>query len=205
MKSLRLLTGAAALVACTAFATTHVVSARQDRAAPPADAGMMDPAMMARMAELAAPGAAHAELAKLAGTWEDSYVVSMPGMPSMETKGTRTTKSLLGGRYILEEIEFSMMGMKMEGVSLMGYDNMKKEYVSVWMDSMSTWPIFSRGPKNASGDIETKGTMVDVAGERPFRMVWRQKGANEVEAEMYDTIPPTGEVKVMTIKSTRKQ
>lgn len=205
MNSLRLFTGAAALVACTAFATTHVVSARQDRSAPPADMGMMDPAMMARMAELAAPGPAHAEFAKLAGTWEDSYVVNMPGMPPMDTKGTRTIKSLLGGRYILEEMEFNMMGMAMQGMSIMGYDNLKKEYVSIWMDSMSTWPIFSRGTKNQSGEVETKGTMVDAAGERPFRMVWRQKGPNEVEAEMYDTIPPQGEIKVMTIKSTRKR
>ncbi len=204
MNVLRSLAGASLLVATTAFATTHFVSARQDRAAP-TEAAPFDPAMMAKMAELATKGPAHAELERLVGEWEDSYTVSMPGMPAFETKGTHTTKALLGGRYIMEEIQFDMMGMPMQGVTILGYDNLKKEYVSIWMDSMSTWPVSSRGPKNAAGEVETKGTMIDVAGERPFRMVWRHKSADQVEGDMYDTIPPQGEVLVMKISSQRKQ
>jgi hypothetical protein len=47
--------------------------------------------------------------------------------------------------------------------------------------------------------------MVDVAGERPFRMVMHPKGDDLAEVEMYDTIQPAGEVKVMTITSKRKK
>jgi len=63
----------------------------------------------------------------------------------------------------------------------------------------------SRGTKSADGSIDLKGTMVDVAGERPFRMVVRHKSDDLVEIEMYDTIPPKGEVQVMGITSKRKK
>jgi len=82
---------------------------------------------------------------------------------------------------------------------------MKKEYISLWADSMSTWWVMSRGKKAADGTIEMKGTMVDVAGERPFRMVIRAQGDDLNEVEMYDTIPPAGEVQVMGITSRRKK
>jgi hypothetical protein len=70
---------------------------------------------------------------------------------------------------------------------------------------MSTWWITSSGKESADGSIEMKGTMIDVAGERPFRMVIRGKSDDLHEVEMYDTIPPSGEVKVMTITSKRKK
>jgi hypothetical protein len=98
-----------------------------------------------------------------------------------------------------------MMGMPMEGINILGYDNMKKEYTSLWADSMSTWWIASSGKESADGSIEMKGTMIDVAGERPFRMVIREKSDDLHEVEMYDTIPPAGEVKVMAITSKRKK
>ena len=165
-----------------------------------------DPAMMEKMMKLAMPGDAHKELAKRAGTWEKHFKFRMsPDAAWTELDGKAEAKSILGGRYIQENVSFTMMGMPMEGMSLTGFDNLTQEYVSLWADTGSTWWVTASGKKAADGTIEFKGTMTDAAGSRPYRMVFRPKGDDEIETEMYDTIPPKGEVLVMTMTSKRKK
>ena len=204
MKPLTILGGAAALVALTSFVTATIVAPAQEREAPGAQAPDMDPELMAEMMRLGMPGEHHEQLKSTVGTWDNAYKMRMaPEAPWMETTGTTTRTELLGGRYVMEEVEMSVMGMPMNGISIYGYDNNKEEWINLWMDSMSTWPIESRGQTLEDGTIEMKGTMIDVAGERPFRMVIKPQGADERTVEMYDTIPPHGEVMVMEIHSTR--
>lgn len=198
MKRARLAVGAVLLVTTTAFATAAAV--RQD--------GEVDmEEMMARMMELAAPGPEHAELMELAGKWTESYRMRFgdPTQPWMETTGTSESKPMLGGRYLFQTIQMDMMGMPMECLQILGYDKLKDEYTSLWMDSMSTWWVTSTGKETSDGTVEFKGTMRDVAGERPFRMVVRNTSADETKIEMYDTIPPHGEVLVMENTSQRKR
>lgn len=173
----------------------------------PATNPAMDPAAaMQKMMELAQPGPAHKELAKGVGSWDEHFKMRMsPDEPWMEFDGTSEIKPLLGGRYVQEDVNFQMEGMPMQGLGIMGYDNMTQEYTSLWADSMSTWWVESRGKKDAKGTIDFKGTMVDVAGKRPFRMVVRHPSDDLTEVEMYDTIPPKGEVVVMTITAKRKK
>jgi hypothetical protein len=214
MMHVRKLTSAAALIACGALLAI-AASRPQDKPAaktPPPPAAkaapspMEDPAMMEKMMKLATPSDAHKELAKHAGTWEVHYKMRMsPDMPWMETDGTVEKKSILGGRYIQEDVAFSVMGMPMQGMQILGFDNLTQEYISWWADSMSTWWVTARGKKAADGTIELKGTMVDVAGSRPYRMVIRPKGEDTTEVEMYDTIPPKGDVLVMSLTEKRKK
>jgi hypothetical protein len=206
MHRTRLLLGAAALVAVTALATNTLVAAPQDPA-DPGGAGMeMDPAMMAEMMRLAMPGEEHAELMKGAGEWDNHFRMRMaPDAPWMEFTGSMTARPMLEGRYLLEEQQFDYMGMPMKGVNILGYDNSTGEYTSMWADTMSTWWISTRGKKDADGAIDFRGTMKDVVGERPFRMVIQFESDDEVLVRMYDTIPPQGEVEVMQITSKRRK
>ncbi|TAH38904.1 MAG: DUF1579 domain-containing protein [Planctomycetota bacterium] len=201
---LSLFLAGAALVAGTAFVTAQIVRAQQDPAQDPAAA--IPPEMMEKMQELATPGPEHADLQKLVGEWNQSYTMKWSeDMPEMASKGTAKVKPLLGGRFVMEEVHMELPGMgPMEGISILGYDKLKGEYVSIWMDSWSTWPTFASGKAGKDGKIETKGTMVDaMAGARPFRMVIQPKSDNEHYAEMFDTIDGK-EVKVMTIHAKRK-
>jgi hypothetical protein len=206
MHRTRLLIGAAALVAVTAFATNTLVAAPQDPAEP-GGAGMeMDPAMMAEMMRLAMPGEEHAELMRSAGQWDNSFRMRMaPDAPWVEFTGSMESRPVLDGRYLLEEQEFDYMGMPMKGINILGYDNSTGEYTSMWADTMSTWWISTRGKKDADGAIDFRGTMKDVVGERPFRMVIQFESDDEVLVRMYDTIPPQGEVEVMQITSKRRK
>lgn len=201
---IRLTLGAVALVAASAFATNSLVSAgqQQETSKGGAPAGM-DPAMMAEMMKLGTPGKEHAELLKGVGKWDNTFQMRMaPDAPWMEVKGTMSAHSMLD-RYLVEESEFSFMGMPMKGVNIIGFDNSTGEYTSMWADTMSTWWVSARGKPRADGVIEFKGTMKDVAGERPFRMEIKHVGPDQVDMVMFDTIPSKGEVEMMRMTSKR--
>lgn len=166
----------------------------------------MDAAMMARMTELATPGPEHKWLTDHSGEWDVAIKMRMaPDQPWTESKGTSAAKPMLDGRYLMEHSKMEVMGMPMEGVNIFGFDKLTGEYTSMWADSMSTWWISSRGKKDASGAIDFKGTMTDVAGSRPFRMVMKTLPNGSSQADMYDTIAGQGEVLTMQITSTRKR
>jgi len=161
--------------------------------------------MMARTMALATPSEPHRRLQAAAGEWEQQYRMRWdPSADWQETKGTSTARTLLDGRYLMEEIQFELMGMPMKGVHILGYDNRTQEYITLWMDSMSTWWISQRGKEAADGTLELRGTMVDVAGERPFRSVIRHLPDGSVTTEMYDTIAPHGEIQVMSIVAKKR-
>ena len=44
----------------------------------------------------------------------------------------------MGGRYLHGMFKGTAMGQPFEGASVSGYDNTKKKYFNVWVDSMST-------------------------------------------------------------------
>jgi hypothetical protein len=165
----------------------------------------MDMEMMARQMALATPGEQHKRLMADAGQWSTAYNMRMaPEAPWMDAKGEMVAKPVLGGRWLMQEVEMNVMGMPMQGLQFLGYDNLKEEFVSVWFDSFSTWPISARGKLQPDGSINFQGTMVDVAGERPFRMTTKKGEDGTVHTVMYDTIPPVGEIEVMKITATKQ-
>jgi hypothetical protein len=159
---------------------------------------------MNKTMELAMPGPEHQALAKLEGTWDQTFKMRFaPDQPWQEATGTAVAKPILGGRYIQEDVKFTAMGMPMEGMNILGYDKLTGEYTSSWADSMSTWWSNSRGKKAADGTLTMTGTMTDVAGTRPFKMIIKPHGDRASSAEMYDTIDGK-EVLVMTIEGKKR-
>ena len=86
------------------------------------------------------PGPEHELLKAMEGNWD--LVMKFGGM---ETKGTVTYKMDLGGLWLTGNLESELFGAKFQGKSLDSYDAAKKKYVSVWIDSMSTHPMFMEG------------------------------------------------------------
>ena len=60
-----------------------------------------------------------------------------PGMPPFSMTGVETN-TLFGGRWLVTENKFDMMGQTFEGHGSNGYDPAKKAYISMWADTMST-------------------------------------------------------------------
>lgn len=202
------LLAAAVLIAGASCASTHEES---PRAHADMSAQEMD-AMMARMMELATPGQEHKELAEMVGAWDQRIKMRMsPDAPWTESTGKTECTSLLDGRYVLEKVEMVMPPMPgmdapmvMQGAQIIGFDKMTGEYTSIWMDSWSTWAQFTRGKKAADGTVELKGTMVDVAGKRPFRIVIKHGPEGHTHTEMFDTIDGK-EVQMMIVDATKRK
>jgi hypothetical protein len=171
--------------------------------APPTKAQMDE--MMAALEKMAAPGPQHTELMKNAGNWNAVIKSWMsPGDPVV-TKGSATYKPILGGRFLMEDYKGIMMDKPFEGFGITGYDNTKKEYINVWMDSLGTMMIFGRGTMDASGKVLTMNSQWEdpVTGETAsMRMVTTFVDANTKKFEMYGTHGGQ-ETKEMEITYTR--
>lgn len=114
--------------------------------------------------KLIQPGEHHKHLDAYAGTWNvELKMYQAPGAEPMVSNATSTFEWILQGHYMTEKLEGDMMGMPFQGMSLFGYDNFRKEHVSLWVDNFSTALITAKGSCNAE-DMQTvmEGTMDDV-------------------------------------------
>ena len=122
----------------------------------------MTPEMKAWM-EYAKPGKMHKMLAEREGKWETTMEMWMqPGAEPMVSKGTAEYKMILGGRYLQGNFKGSSMGMPFDGFSLDAYDNTKKEFVTVWLDTFGTGMTIAYSKYDEkTGKMSGMGKMID--------------------------------------------
>lgn len=177
---------------------------------PPAPSQAQMEEMMKKYQELSTPGPGHERLKPLAGSWNVTSRAWMDpkGEPSTST-GTCENKLIMGGRYLVQEFHCSFMGQPFDGRGLIGYDNLRKQYTSSWIDSMSTAILSTTGTTDASGKVVTYIGKMDepLTGEKDkvFKAIERLIDQDTHVFEMYDNIPGIGEVKVMELTYTRKK
>jgi len=74
------------------------------------------------------PGAEHKALEQFVGTWDTSVKMWMaPGAQPQESTGTAENKMTLGGRFLEQHYEGTMMGQPFTGMGYTGYDLYKKD------------------------------------------------------------------------------
>ncbi|MDX1661169.1 MAG: DUF1579 domain-containing protein [Gemmatimonadota bacterium] len=118
--------------------------------------------------EAVSPNEHHAALDPLTGSWShDLTFWQAPDAEPMTMTATSEAKWIMGGRYVVSDYTGEFMGMPFEGRDLIGYDNAKEKYFSVWIDNMSTGPLQTWGTYDADTRILTfEGTTVDpMSGE----------------------------------------
>ena len=144
------------------------VSAQESAATPmKRDKAAEQKKAMEAMTRAAAIGAEHKKLDFMAGTW-DAKVKFWPemGAQPMESNGTSVNEWVLGGRWLQQKFEGSMMGAPFSGIGYTGYDNIRRMYVGTWMDSMSTQVMNSTGSGGAGNTYSFTASMLDpVSGE----------------------------------------
>jgi hypothetical protein len=102
------------------------------------------------------PGPEHEKFKELAGTWDATLNIG-----GSEAKGTMKWKVELGGLWLTSEFEGDLGGQKFAGKGLDSYDPVKKKYVGIWVDSMSTSPLLSEG------NYDKDGKLLTMTGEGP--------------------------------------
>ncbi len=146
----------------------------QEKKAAPAGAPSDDP-MMAKMMEFGTPGAAHKVLDMKVGKWTVKGKMMTPGQPATEFTGTGETKWIMDGRFLQDTVTGDFMGMQMQGIGTTGYDNMKKKYVSSWIDNMGTGIYYAEGTYDAATKTFTH------MGESPDVMAGKYVKCRSVE------------------------
>ena len=171
---------------------------------------------MKQMMEMAKLNDNHKLLASTAGTW--SYTVKMwmdpKGKPT-ESTGTATRKSIMDGRYVSGEYsgKFKMPGadgkmteMNFIGMSMDGYDNVKKKFVSGWVDNMGTGIMTMDGTYDAATKTFTyTGEYEMMPGmKEKVRQLIKMTDATHMTMEYYED-RGQGEAKTMEINYTKKK
>ena len=164
-------------------------------------------AMMDAYMKLAAPGEPHKLFAGLAGSWTTQTKEWMePGKPPTEATGSADLKMLLGGRFLQQEYNSTMMGQPYTGMGITAYDNLRKKYVSTWIDSMGTGIFTMEGTASADGKtITLKGQHAEPGGgQMTHRAVWKIVDDHTQTFDMYGAHGHGKETKMMEIVYTRK-
>lgn len=173
-------------------------------------------AEMAQMMELGKPGENHKLLASLAGNW--TYTVKMwmdPKAPAMESKGTATRKSVMDGRFWIADhsgkfqmpgADGKMMDMNFTGMALEGYDNVKKKFVTSWIDNMGTMIMNSEGTYDPATKTFTYTASCEMMPgvQVKIRETLKVVDADHHNFEWYED-RGAGENKTMEIAYTRKK
>ena len=164
--------------------------------------------MQKKMEAAGTPGPAHKALEPLVGNWKAEVKCWMEsgGEPQV-SQGTAKTNWTLNGRFLEEEFQGNMMGKPFKGCSLMGYDNIKQTYNTVWVSDMQTSMFTSEGKADSGNKVITlEGkTTCAVTGQKdvPVKTVFRLLSSDKHVFEMYDK--RTGkEEKTMEITYTRQ-
>ncbi len=164
-------------------------------------------AQMQVWTEYMTPGSMHEMLAKSVGDWKtiSRFWMDPAGEP-MESEGTGKTEMILGGRYQKSTHKSSMMGIEMEGIFIMGYDNATQEFTATWIDNIGTGTAIAKGRYDEStNSITLNGTMVDPISkqEMKFKEDYKFLDNNHHLLEMYIVIDGQ-ESKSMEIEFVRQ-
>jgi len=166
-------------------------------------------AQMDAMMKAGAPGEAHKKLSTMVGKWDTTVKMfpMQPGAPVQQSTGTSENTWVLGGRFVQQSFSGNFMGMPFSGIGYTGYDNIKKQYVGTWMDTMSTAMMVSSGGSTGDKTYEFSSTMDDpMSGKSmPVKEKVTVVDENHHMMEMWGPAPDGKMMKMMEISYTRKK
>jgi hypothetical protein len=134
-----LVLGAALALGLTAFASQET----KEAASPTPDAKAM---------ALMAPGEEHKALEVFVGRWAlEGQWRAEPDAAWEKFTGTIEREWILDERFVREDLDSEWMDQPFKGISFLGYDNVREEYVMTWLDNAST------GIGSFTGEAEGNG------------------------------------------------
>lgn len=162
--------------------------------------------IMKKLEAAGTPGPAHKALNALAGDWKAEVKCwGEPGGSPEISQGTACARWILNGRFLEEEFHSQMMGRPFAGRTLMGFDNTKQTFNSVWACNTQTSMFVSEGKGDSDFKVITlEGNASCPATERKdvlMKTVLRIISPDKHVFEMFDG--SKGNAKTMEIIYTR--
>jgi hypothetical protein len=165
--------------------------------------------MMKLWMEYATPGENHKYFEYFEGDWDvTSKTRTKPGTEPEVSKGENTSKLILGGRFLKSHFTGTMMGIPFEGMSITGYDNFKKEFVSIWIDNAGTGIYQTSGSLDKASKTRTETGLWDdfmTGGKSKVKWVTKIIDDNQYQFDMYGPDSTGKEYKSGEITYTRKK
>jgi len=158
--------------------------------------------------KLTVPGDNHKALADFVGKWSITvqYWMAPDAKPEAST-GKSTFKWIMGGRFLEQTVKSKMGKQAFEGLGLLGYDSVRGEYQSVWLDNMATHMMQAKGQRDpATGTYTENGDFsCAMTGKknRTFRSELKMPSKKEILHLMWMEGPDGKEFKAMEIAYKR--
>lgn len=194
-------------LACTGLASGCVMSAKAGEAQAVAAKDKAAAMALEALDRASKPGAYHEHLKALAGRFQQEIRWWIrPGSEPNISVGLAEVTVIMGGRYVKQQVQGEMAGEPFHGLGLIGYDNQKRKYVSIWIDNLSSGIMSGEGTCDRTGKVFTfVGSFADsVTGkQKTVRMVTRVVDADHQLFERYESRRDGEEFKTMEISSTR--
>jgi hypothetical protein len=197
-------------VACGNDKKTETKTADADTTIKSSDGNIImdSAAMMKAMMEFGTPGEMHKMLASANGEWNEDISFWMdPTKPPQKMTGTCTNSMIMNGLYQRSVFSGSMGGMPYNGESTVGFDNLKRMFVSSWLDNMGSGIMYLTGTyDSATKKITMTGKESDpaVMKERDLKETMTFVDDNTQKMEMF-AVDGGKETKTMEIVFTRKK
>ena len=151
----------------------------------------------------------HAHLGMFAGEWNlTSKAWMMPGQAPETSQTNAQGEMILGGRFLKMNYKGTMFGQPFEGVQIIGYDNMKKKFITFWIDNSSTAFFLTEGILDESAKTMTEtGLWPDpmTGGTMKVKAITKMISPDEFTYELYMAGPDGKEFKSLENRSVRKK
>lgn len=136
-----------------------------------------------------------ASLIDLAGEWQSTYRLLLPGEAPHESTSKATLAPILNGKFMRLDYSWAYNGTAQEGLLIVGYEAQPALATVAWIDDwhMGEKFMLSHGVLNQDGVLNVVGSF--AVGEGPdwgWRTVIMPRGPHEWRLEMYN-IAPSGE------------
>ncbi len=145
------------------------------------------------------PGKEHEELKALTGVWD----AAMKMADGSEVKAESEMKMICEGMWLSTDFRGDFGGTKFQGKGLGGYDSAKKQYVSIWVDSMSGSPMVMRGKKEGKVTTMT-GEGPGPEGDAKYKTISTQDSSDKMSFQMFMTADGK-DIEVMSVTYTRRK
>ena len=161
-----------------------------------------DTAQMLKQAQqLARTYEPHQRLQQLVGTFDVVVRNSPPGGTASSDRGSVVGKAILGGRYVVLNFQLQVQGHAVEGVLILGFDNLHQRYTASWRDDLSTWAVDCAGAPDVAApqQLRLQGELADARDPdgRAFRLevdlpspaaAAKDLAAQRVQVRLLDTV-----------------
>lgn len=163
--------------------------------------------MMQKWMATMQPSKGHEFLKRFEGNWKAKNTVWMdPSAPPMVTDGYSTNELIYNGKFVKGTYQGNFMGQPFEGTSILGFDNIRKQFTSIWFDSMSTAFSPSFGMVDVTGNTLTMIATMDepMTGEinKHYKQVFTFQNEDAYTMEMIEILYGD-EFTVMKLEYTR--